>query len=69
MRDIDIEGRSTCDDFGLSKHNLLCDASLPLIQLFPDAGNHTQAVLQSVGCLLANELSPNGGKLGCKRVI
>lgn len=48
----------TCDDLGLSKDNLLCDAALSLVQLLTDAGNDAQAVLQSVGCLLTNELTP-----------
>lgn len=48
----------TCDDLGLSKDNLLCDAALSLVQLLTDAGNDTQTVLQSVGCLLPNELTP-----------
>lgn len=48
----------TCDDLGLSKDNLLCDAALPLVQLLTNAGDDTQTVLKSVGCLLTNELKP-----------
>lgn len=48
----------TCDDLGLSKDNLLCDAALPLVQLLTNAGDDAETVLQSVGCLLANELKP-----------
>lgn len=47
----------TCDDLGLSKDNLLRDATLSLVQLLTNAGNDTQTVLQSVGCLLTNQLS------------
>lgn len=46
----------TCDDLSLSKDDLLCDAALSLIQFLTDAGDHTQAVLQSVSGLLTNEL-------------
>lgn len=46
----------TCDDLGLSKDNLLCDAALPLVQLLANTGDDAETVLQSVGCLLANEL-------------
>lgn len=52
------QGSLTCDDLGLSKDDLLGDATLSLVQLLTDAGNDTQTVLQSVGCLLANQLSP-----------
>lgn len=47
----------TCDDLGLSKDNLLCDATLSLIQLLTNAGDDAQTVLQSVSCLLTNQLS------------
>lgn len=47
----------TCDDFGLSEHDLLGDASLPLVQFLTDAGDHAQTVLQSVGRLLSNQLN------------
>lgn len=47
---------STCDDFSLSEDNLLGDAALPFIQLLTNASNDTEAALQSVGCLLADEL-------------
>ena len=60
--DGDREINCTCDDFGLSEHNLLCDASLPLVQLLTNAGDHTQAILQSVGRFLANELSQHTRK-------
>jgi len=50
-------GLRTCDDFGLSKHHFLCDASLPLIQLLTNAGNHTKTVLQSMSRLLTNKLT------------
>lgn len=49
----------TCDDLGLSKDNLLCDAALSLVQLLANAGDDAQAVLQSVGRLLTNELTPH----------
>lgn len=42
---------------GLCVDDLLCDASLPLVQLLTDAGNDTQAILQGVGALLTNKLS------------
>ena len=46
----------TCDDLGLSEDDLLGDAALSLVQLLTDAGDHTQAVLQSMSGLLTNEL-------------
>lgn len=49
--------RLTCDDLGLSKDNLLRDATLSLVQLLTNAGNDTQTALQSVGRLLTNQLS------------
>lgn len=48
----------TCDDLGLSKDHLLRDATLSLVQLLANAGNDAQTGLQSVGCLLTNQLSP-----------
>lgn len=47
----------TCDDLGLSKDNLLRDATLSLVQLLTNAGDDTQTALQSVGRLLTNQLS------------
>lgn len=46
----------TCDDLGLIEDDLLGDAALPLVQLLTDAGDDTETGLQSVGCLLTNEL-------------
>lgn len=47
----------TCDDLGLSVDDLIGDAALPLVQLLTDAGDDTETILQSVGCLLTNELT------------
>lgn len=47
----------TCNDLGLSKDDLLGDAALPLVQLLANAGDDTETTLQSVGCLLTNELT------------
>lgn len=47
---------STCDDFSLSKDNLLGDTALPFIQLFANASDDAEAALQSVGRLLADKL-------------
>lgn len=51
------EGPRTCDDFGLGEDHLLRDAALPLVQLLADAGDDAETGLQSVGGLLANELT------------
>ena len=45
----------TCDDLRLSVHDFFCGASLALLQLLPDAGDHTQVALQSVGHLRPTE--------------
>lgn len=47
----------TCDDLGLIEDDLLGDAALPLVQFLADAGDDTETGLQSVGCLLTNELT------------
>lgn len=50
-------GLCTCDEFGLSVDDLLCDAGLSFVQLLTNAGDHTETVLQSVCGLLTNELT------------
>lgn len=41
----------TCNDLRLSVDDFFCGAGLPLLQLLPDAGDHTQVALQSVSHL------------------
>lgn len=47
----------TCNNLRLRVDHLLCGTCLPLLQLLPDAGDHTQAALQSVSHL--SEIKPN----------
>lgn len=57
---------------GLCVDDLLCDASLPLVQLLTDAGNDTQAILQGVGALLTNKLSGHkqlSDQTGCSFIV
>ena len=47
----------TCDQLGLSVQHLLRGPALSLLQLLPDAGDHTQAALQSVSHLRTRNMS------------
>lgn len=49
--------KNTFDVLCLLKDNLLCDASLSLIQLLANAGDHSETILQGMSHLLANQLS------------